>query len=117
MFKRIALFIATNLAIVLVLSVVLRLFGVDRMLDESGAAINYEGLLILSVVIGFGGAFISLALTKWIAKRTTGARVIKQPANEAEAWLVGTVQRLAQQAGIGMPEVAIYDAPALNRSE
>lgn len=114
MFKRIALFIATNLAIVLVLSVVLRLFGVDRMLEESGAAINYEGLLILSVVIGFGGAFISLALSKWIAKRTTGARVIERPANDAEAWLVGTVQRLAQQAGIGMPEVAIYDAPDLN---
>ena len=114
MFKRIALFIATNLAIVLVLSIVLRLFGVDRMLQESGAAINYEGLLILSVVIGFGGAFISLALSKWIAKRTTGARVIERPANDAEAWLVGTVQRLAQQAGIGMPEVAIYDAPDMN---
>ena len=114
MFKRIVLFIATNLAIVLVLSIVLRLFGVDRMLEESGAGINYEGLLILSVVIGFGGAFISLALSKWIAKRTTGARVIERPANDAEAWLVGTVQRLAQQAGIGMPEVAIYDAPDLN---
>ena len=114
MFKRIALFIATNLAIVLVLSIVLRLFGVDRMLEESGAAINYQGLLILSVVIGFGGAFISLALSKWIAKRTTGARVIERPANDAEAWLVGTVQRLAQQAGIGMPEVAIYDAPDMN---
>ena len=114
MFKRIALFIATNLAIVLVLSIVLRLFGVDRMLEDSGAAINYEGLLILSVVIGFGGAFISLALSKWIAKRTTGARVIERPANDAEAWLVGTVQRLAQQAGIGMPEVAIYDAPDMN---
>ncbi|HET6628478.1 MAG TPA: protease HtpX [Woeseiaceae bacterium] len=114
MFKRIALFIATNLAVVLVLSVVLRLLGVDRMLEESGAAINYEGLLILSVVIGFGGAFISLALSKWIAKRTTGARVIKQPADGAESWLVGTVQRLAQQAGIGMPEVAIYEAPDLN---
>jgi heat shock protein HtpX len=114
MFKRIVLFIATNLAVVLVLSVVLRLLGVDRILDESGAGINYEGLLILSVVIGFGGSFISLAMSKWIAKRSTGARVIGQPANDTEAWLVGTVQRLAQQAGIEMPEVAIYDAPDMN---
>jgi heat shock protein HtpX len=113
-FKRVALFIATNLAIVLVLSVVLRLFGVDRILDESGAGIDYEALLILSVVIGFGGAFISLALSKWIAKRSTGARVITNPANDTESWLVGTVQRLAQQSGIGMPEVAIYNAPDMN---
>lgn len=114
MFKRVVLFIATNLAVVLVLSVVLRLLGVDRMLEESGAGINYEGLLILSVVIGFGGSFISLAISKWMAKRSTGAKVISSPANETEAWLVGTVQRLAQQAGIDTPEVAIYDAPDLN---
>lgn len=114
MFKRVVLFIATNLAVVLVLSVVLRLLGVDRILDESGAGINYEALLILSVVIGFGGSFISLAMSKWMAKRSTGARVITNPANDTEAWLVGTVQRLAQQAGVDMPEVAIYDAPDMN---
>jgi heat shock protein HtpX len=114
MFKRIVLFIATNLAVVLVLSVVLRLLGVDRILDESGTGINYEALLVLSLVIGFGGSFISLAMSKWIAKRSTGARVIGNPSNDTEAWLVGTVQRLSQQAGIGMPEVAIYDAPDMN---
>ena len=114
MFKRVVLFIATNLAVILVLSVVLRLLGVDRILDESGAGINYEALLILSLVIGFGGSLISLAMSKWMAKRATGARVITNPSNDTEAWLVGTVQRLAQQAGIDMPEVAIYDAPDMN---
>lgn len=114
MFKRVALFVATNLAILLVLSVVLRLLGVDRILDESGAGINYEALLILSVVIGFGGSFISLAISKWMAKRSTGARVIESPSNDTEAWLFGTVQRLSQQAGIDMPEIAIYNAPDMN---
>ena len=75
MFKRVALFVATNLAVVLVLSIVLRLLGVDQMLDESGAGINYEALLILSVVIGFGGSLISLAMSKWMAKRSTGAHI------------------------------------------
>ncbi len=114
MFKRVALFIATNLAVLLVLSVVLRLLGVDQILDESGTGINYEALLILSVVIGFGGSFISLALSKWMAKRSTGAKVIESPSNDTEAWLFGTVQRLSQQAGIDMPEIAIYDAPDMN---
>jgi heat shock protein HtpX len=114
MFKRVVLFIATNLAILLVLSVVLRLLGVDRMLAESGAGINYEGLLVLSLVIGFGGSFISLALSKWIAKRSTGARVISAPSNAAESWLVATVERQARQAGIGVPEVAVYESPDMN---
>lgn len=114
MFKRVALFIATNLAVVLVLSIVLRLLGVDRMLEESGAGINYEGLLILSVVFGFGGSFISLAMSKWMARRATGARVIESPSNPTESWLVGTVQRLSQQAGIDMPEIAVYHAPDMN---
>ncbi|MDX1500425.1 MAG: protease HtpX [Woeseiaceae bacterium] len=114
MFKRVALFLATNLAIVLVLSVVLRLLGVDRMLEQSGAGINYEAILILSLVIGFGGSFISLAMSKWMAKRATGARVIEQPANATESWLVATVQRQARAAGIEMPEVAIYDSPDMN---
>ena len=114
MFKRIALFLVTNLAVLLVLSVVLRLLGVDQILDESGAGINYESLLVLSLVIGFGGSFISLAMSKWMAKRSTGARVIEQPSNEAEAWLVATVERQARQAGIETPEVAVYDAPDMN---
>jgi len=114
MLKRVALFIATNLAVVLILSIVLRLLGVDRILDESGAGINYEALLILSLVIGFGGSFISLAMSKWMAKRATGARVIERPANAAESWLLATVQRQARDAGIEMPEVAIYNAPDMN---
>ena len=114
MFKRIALFIATNLAVILVLSIVLRLLGVDRILDESGTGLDYEKLLVLSLVIGFGGSFISLAISKFMAKRSTGARVIEQPRNAAETWLVSTVERQARQAGIDTPEVAIYDSPDMN---
>ena len=114
MFKRVALFLATNLAVILVLSIVLRLLGVDSILDERNVGIDYQALLILSLVIGFGGSFISLAISKWMAKRTTGARVITQPANAVESWLTATVARQAQQAGIEMPEVAIYDSPDMN---
>ena len=114
MFKRIALFLATNLAVLLVLSVVLRLLGVDRILDERGVGINYEALLVLSLVIGFGGSFISLAMSKWMAKRSTGAQVITRPTNAAESWLLATVERQARQAGIETPEVAIYNAPDMN---
>lgn len=114
MLKRIVLFIATNLAVVLLLSIALRLLGVDRLLDESGTGINYEGLLVLSLVIGFGGSFISLAMSKWMAKRSTGAHVISQPADGTQSWLMSTVERLAHDAGIGMPEVAVYDAPDMN---
>lgn len=112
--KRIALFLATNIAILLVLSVVLQILGVDRILDEQGVNLNLKSLLIFSAVIGMGGSFISLAMSKWSAKRMTGARVIEQPANEAEAWLVSTVSRQAEVAGIGMPDVALYDAPEVN---
>jgi len=114
MFKRVALFLATNLAVILVLSIVLRLLGVDSILDERNVGINYQSLLILSLVIGFGGSFISLAISKWMAKRSTGARVIEQPSNAAESWLLNTVERQARQAGIEMPEVAIYDSPDMN---
>ncbi len=114
MFKRVMLFIATNLAVILVLSIVLRLLGVDRILDEQNVGLNYEALLVLSLVIGFGGSFISLAISKWMAKRSTGAHVITSPSNPTESWLVATVQRQAQQAGIDMPEVAIYDSPDMN---
>ncbi len=112
MFKRIVLFLLTNLAIVFLLNVTLRLFGVDRIFDQNG--INYTGLLILSLVIGFGGSFISLAMSKWSAKWMTKARVIAQPANEMERWLLETVATQSKRAYIGMPEVAIYDAPEIN---
>ena len=112
MFKRIILFLLTNLAIVLLLNITLRLFGVDRIFDQNG--INYTGLLILSLVIGFGGSFISLAMSKWSAKWMTKARVISQPANEMERWLLETVAAQSKRAYIGMPEVAIYDAPEIN---
>ncbi|MCB1844009.1 MAG: M48 family metalloprotease, partial [Halioglobus sp.] len=114
MFKRVALFLATNIAVVLVLSIVLRLLGVDRMLAESGSDLNYQAILVLSLVIGFGGSFLSLAMSKWLAKRSTGARVIQNPSNGLESWLLGTVRRQAQLVGIGMPEVAIYESPQPN---
>ena len=112
--KRVFLFLVTNLAIVLVLSVTLRLLGVDRILDAQGSGLNINALLVFAAVFGFGGSFISLAISKWSAKRMTGAYVIAQPRNSTEQWLLATVQRQAQQAGIAMPEVAVYDAPEIN---
>jgi heat shock protein HtpX len=112
--KRIALFLLTNIAILLVLSIVLRVLGVDRILDESGSGLNYNSLLVFSAVIGFGGSFISLAMSKWMAKRSTGARVITQPANATEQWLLTTVAAQAKAAGIAMPEVAIFNSPDVN---
>jgi len=108
--KRIFLFVATNLAIVLILSIVLSLLGVDSILDEQGGGLDMGSLLVFAAVFGFGGSFISLALSKWIAKRMTGARVITSAATEVEAWLLQTVEQQARQAGISMPEVAVYDA-------
>jgi len=112
--KRILLFLATNLAIVVVLSITLRLLGVEKILDAQGTDLNINSLLIFAAVFGFGGSFMSLALSKWTAKRFTGAQVIEMPRNAHEHWLVTTVQRQAAAAGIGMPEVAIYDAPDVN---
>ncbi|HEX6003139.1 MAG TPA: protease HtpX [Burkholderiales bacterium] len=112
--KRIVLYLATNLAIVVVLSVTLQLLGVDRMLAAQGTGIDFNALLILAAVMGFGGSFISLLISKWSAKMMTGAQVIEVPSSLAERWLVDTVKRQAQKAGIGMPEVAIYDAPEIN---
>ncbi len=114
MFKRVALFVITNLAIVFILSVVLNLLGVGGMLDEQGIGIDLTNLIIFAAVFGFGGSLISLVISKWTAKRLTGARVIETPANETEAWLVQVVRRQAEVAGIGMPEVAIYNAPDVN---
>ena len=106
MFKRVALFLATNLAVLMLLSVVMAVFGID---PRSNA-----GLLVMAAMFGFGGSIISLLMSKWIAKKTTGAHVIQEPRSEVERWLVQTVRRQAEAAGIGMPEVAIYDAPEIN---
>ena len=110
--KRVVLFVITNLAIIFVLNIAMRLFGVDYYLSRQG--MNPSAMLIFAAVIGFSGAFISLFLSKWSAKRMTGARVIESPSSAAEQWLVETVRRQAQAAGIGMPEVAIYEAPDIN---
>lgn len=107
---RIALFLATNLAIILVLSIVMSVVMPALGVDTSG----YMGLLIFAALFGFGGSFISLLLSRWMAKRSTGAQVITQPRTNREAWLMNTVERQARQAGIPMPEVAIYHAPEPN---
>jgi heat shock protein HtpX len=106
MFKRVALFLATNLAVLALVSIVMAVFGIN----PSTSA----GLLVMAALFGFGGSLISLLISKWMAKRATGAHVITEPRNEAEQWLLATVTRQAQKAGIGMPEVAIYDAPEIN---
>jgi heat shock protein HtpX len=103
--KRIILFLVTNLAVVLVLSIVLNVLGVGRMVGPN----NMSALLVFSVVVGFTGSIISLLISKPMAKWSTGARVIEQPANSTELWLMNTVQGLAERAGIAMPEVAVYE--------
>jgi heat shock protein HtpX len=105
--KRIVLFLATNLAVVLVLTVVLNLLGVGRAVSAQG--INVGALAVFSLVVGFTGAIISLLMSKPMAKWSTGARVIEQPQNSTELWLVETVRRLAERAGVKMPEVAVYE--------
>jgi heat shock protein HtpX len=110
--KRIVLFLATNLAIVLVLSVAARLLGLDAYLYNQGSSLT--GLLVFAALFGFGGSFISLAISKWMAKRAMGVRVIDQPRNETERWLVNMVRQQAQAAGIGMPEVGIFESPEPN---
>ena len=111
--KRIFLFIATNLAIVFVLNIVLHLLGVDRIQTANGG-LDINALLIFSAVFGFAGSFISLAISKWMAKTTMGVQVITQPRTSREIWLVGTVQKFARDAGIGMPEVGVFDSPEMN---
>ncbi|WP_324779607.1 protease HtpX [Thiobacillus sedimenti] len=110
--KRIVLFLATNLAIVLVLSLTMRILGVEPYLTAQG--LNLGSLLIFAAVMGFGGSFISLAISKWSAKMSMGVRVIETPSNSTEFWLVETIRKYSQQAGIRMPEVGIYDSPEVN---
>ena len=110
--KRIFLFLMTNLAIMLVLSITMRILGVEPYLNANG--LNLGALLVFAGVMGMGGSLISLALSKWMAKKSVGAEVIETPRNAAETWLVETVHRQAREAGIGLPEVAIYDSPDVN---
>ena len=110
--KRIFLLVATNIAVMVVLSLIIQVFGLDRALAQKG--MNLTGLLLISAIFGFGGAFISLLISKWMAKRAMGVRVITNPANDTERWLVNVVQQQAQTAGIGMPEVGIFDSPEPN---
>jgi heat shock protein HtpX len=111
--KRIFLLIVTNFAVLAVLSVTMQLLGIDRMLAQD-TGLNLQGLLVMAALFGFGGSFISLLISKWMAKMATGAHVIETPASPTERWLVDTVRRQADKVGIGMPEVAIYDAPEIN---
>src|SRR5690606_9526904 len=106
MFKRLSLFLLTNLAVLALISIVMAIFGVNPS--------TFAGLLVFAALFGFGGSLISLLMSKWTAKRFSGAQVIAQPRNEVERWLVETVRRQAGAAGIGVPEVAIYDAPEIN---
>ena len=110
--KRTLYFLATNLAIVLVLSVTMRILGVEPYLNAQG--LDLGNLLTFAAIMGFGGAFISLAISKWTAKRMSGAVVIEQPRTQSEIWLVDTVRRQAQSVGIKMPEVAVFDSPEVN---
>ena len=110
--KRILLLVGTNIAVMAVLALAIQVFGIDRALARQG--MNAGGLLVISAIFGFGGAFISLLISKWMAKRTMGVKVITQPANDTERWLLNTVQQQAQAAGIGMPEVGIFESPDPN---
>ncbi|WP_076791167.1 protease HtpX [Chlorobium sp. KB01] len=110
--KRVFYFLVANLAIVLVLSITLSLLGVEPYLKEGG--LDLGSLMVVSLIFGFGGAFISLALSKWTAKRFTGAVVITNPSTEYEIWLLNTVRTQAQRVGIGMPEVAVFDSAEVN---
>ncbi|MEJ2383589.1 MAG: protease HtpX [Xanthomonadales bacterium] len=111
---RILLFLATNAAVLVLISIVFQVLGLEGILAENGVDLNLQALLVLSAVIGFGGSFISLALSKFMAKRAMGVQVIEQPRNQTEQWLLSTVQRQAKEAGIGMPEVGIFNAPEPN---
>ena len=113
---RVALFLASNMAILVVIYIVFGLLGFNGILAENGVDIDLGALLVMSAVIGFAGSFISLALSKWMAKRSMGVQVIdpQRPGNDTERWLLGTVQRQAQQANIGMPEVGIFNSPSPN---
>ena len=112
--KRIFLFLITNILIMVVLSITLRILGVDSLLAQNGSDLNINALVIFSGIFGFGGAFISLAISKWMAKRMTGAKVIEKPDNNVETWLLETVEKQSGIVGIKMPEVAIFPSGQMN---
>ena len=112
--QRIFLFLLTNIAIMVILSVTLRVLGVESLLAQNGSDLNLNALVIFSGIFGFGGAFISLAISKWMAKRMTGAIVIDSPSNNVEKWLLDTVKKQSKIVGIKMPEVAIFPSPQMN---
>ncbi len=114
MLKTIGLFLLTNIAVIAVASIAMSLFGVGSILQANGVDLNYDSLFMFAMIFGFAGSFVSLALSKFMAKQMTGAQVITQPRNADEQWLVETVYAFADKAGIGRPEVAIYDSPAPN---
>ncbi|MEH6590149.1 MAG: protease HtpX [Halioglobus sp.] len=111
---RILLFLATNMAVLVLVSIVFNLLGLEGILSANGVDLNLSALLIFCAVFGFGGSLISLMLSKWMAKRGTGTQIIEQPSNREEQWLLDTVAELAQQAGIGMPEVGVFPSKAAN---
>ena len=111
---RILLFLATNVAVMVVLSIAVKVLGLEEALAAQGSGINLPALLVMAGIIGMGGSIISLLISKWSAKRLMGLHVIERPGDSREAWLLDTVARLARDAGIGMPEVAIFDSPAPN---
>jgi heat shock protein HtpX len=111
---RILLFLATNAAVLVLVSVVFQLFGIEGILAQNGVDLNLQALLLMSAVIGFGGSFISLAMSKFIAKRSMGVQVIERPRNATEQWLIDTVRQQAGAAGIGMPEVGVFQSPEPN---
>ena len=112
--QRVLLFLATNFAILFVLNIAMQVLGIDDMLAASNAGFNTEGFLAFSALFGFGGAFLSLAISKFMAKRTMGVQIIEQPSNDTERWIKSTVERFANQSNIGMPEVGIFDQPQPN---
>jgi heat shock protein HtpX len=111
---RILLFLATNMAVLVLVSIVFNLLGLQGILAENGVDLNLSALLVFCAMFGFGGSLISLLLSKWMAKRSTGLYMIEQPRNRDEQWLLDTVQELAADAGIGMPEVGIFPSEASN---
>jgi len=111
---RIVLFLATNAAVLVLVSVVFQAFGIEGILAQNGVDLNLQALLVMSAAIGFGGSFISLAMSKFIAKRSMGVQVIKRPGNASEQWLLDTVRRQATEAGIGIPEVGVFRSPEPN---
>lgn len=112
--KRVLYFLATNIAIIVVLSITLRILGIDSLLAENGSDLNINALLIFSAIIGFGGAFISLALSKWMAKKLSGTQIITQAQNNQEQWLLDTVKKQADVVGVKMPEVGIFASEDMN---